>query len=103
MGRDTLSPYKIEVHARQDGFRAMRLVRSRAAEFGIDVNRIGMMGFSAGGEVVNMVAFDPGNGNPNAPDAIDRASSKTKFYYTNIPRPAFYTCYRNCRCTTLHF
>src|ERR1700761_336928 len=32
LGRDTLSPYKIEVHAKQDGFRAMRLVRSRAKE-----------------------------------------------------------------------
>src|SRR5471030_990672 len=72
LGRDTLSPYKIEVHARQDGFRAMRLVRSRAAEFGIDPNRIGMMGFSAGGEVVDMVAFAPGKGDPDAPDLIDR-------------------------------
>jgi acetyl esterase/lipase len=56
LGRDTLSPYKIDVHARQDGLRAMRLVRSRATEFGLDTNRIGMMGFSAGGEVVDMVA-----------------------------------------------
>src|SRR5450631_689960 len=44
LGRDTLSPYKIEVHARQDGLRAMRLVRSRAAEFRIDTNRVGIMG-----------------------------------------------------------
>jgi acetyl esterase/lipase len=89
LGRDTLSPYKIEVHARQDGFRAMRLVRSRAAEFGIDVNRIGMMGFSAGGEVVDMVAFDPGKGNPNAADAIDRASSKPNFVIQIYPGPLY--------------
>jgi len=57
LGRDTLSPYKIDVHARQDGYRAMRLVRSKATEYGLDTNRIGMMGFSAGGEVVDMVAY----------------------------------------------
>ena len=59
LGRDTLSPFKIEVHARQDGLRAMRLVRSRAADYGIDPNRVGIMGFSAGGEVVDMVTFGP--------------------------------------------
>ena len=57
LARDTNSPYKIEVHAKQDGYRAMRLVRSRAAQYGLDTNKIGLMGFSAGGEVVDMVAF----------------------------------------------
>ncbi len=86
---DTLSPYKVTVHARQDGFRAMRLVRSRAAEFGIDTNRIGMMGFSAGGEVVDMVAFDPGNGDPNAADPIDRVSAKPNFIIQIYPGPSY--------------
>jgi acetyl esterase/lipase len=89
LGRDTLSPYKIDVHAKQDGFRAMRLVRSRAAEFGIDTNRIGMMGFSAGGEVVDMVAFAPGQGDPNAPDPIDRANAKPNFLIQIYPGPLF--------------
>src|SRR3954462_11371270 len=44
-------PYKIEVHALADGNRAVRLVRARAAEWGIKPDRIGIMGFSAGGEV----------------------------------------------------
>src|ERR1700735_2864268 len=51
LARDTLSPYKIDVHAREDGLRAMRYVRSHAAEYGVDTARIGIMGFSAGGEV----------------------------------------------------
>ena len=89
LGRDTLSPYKVDVHARLDGFRAMRIVRSRAAEFGIDTNRIGMMGFSAGGEVVDMVAFNNGNGDPNAPDPIDRVSAKPKFIVQIYPGPLF--------------
>src|SRR5471030_1838258 len=41
----------------EDGLRAMRLVRSRASEWGIDTNRLGMVGYSAGGEVASMVAF----------------------------------------------
>jgi acetyl esterase/lipase len=89
LGRDTLSPYKIDVHAKQDGFRAMRLVRSRAAEFGIDTNRIGLMGFSAGGEVVDMVAFDKGKGDPKATDPIDRQSSKPAFIIQIYPGPLY--------------
>jgi acetyl esterase/lipase len=89
LGRDTLSPYKIDVHAKQDGFRAMRLVRSRAAEFGIDTNRIGLMGFSAGGEVVDMVAFDKGKGDPKAADPVDRQSSKPAFVIQIYPGPLY--------------
>jgi len=89
LGRDTLSPYKIEVHARQDGLRAMRLVRSRAAEFGLDTNRIGIMGFSAGGEVVDMVTFGPNKPDPNAADPIDRQSAKPAFVIQIYPGPLF--------------
>jgi acetyl esterase/lipase len=89
LGRDTLSPYKIDVHARQDGLRAMRLVRSRAAEFGVDTNRIGMMGFSAGGEVVDMVSFGPNAPNANAPDPVDRYSAKPAFLIQIYPGPLF--------------
>jgi acetyl esterase/lipase len=89
LGRDTLSPYKIEVHARQDGLRAMRLVHSRAAEFGIDTNRIGIMGFSAGGEVVDMVTFGPNKPDANAPDPIDRQSAKPAFVIQIYPGPLF--------------
>ena len=44
------SPWTI-TDARQDGERAVRLLRSRAEEFHIDPERIGVMGFSAGGEL----------------------------------------------------
>src|SRR3954466_4452823 len=57
LGREQGSPYKPQVHAREDGLRAMRLVRSRAAEWGIDPKRVGIMGFSAGGEVASMVSY----------------------------------------------
>jgi acetyl esterase/lipase len=89
LGRDTLSPYKIDVHARQDGYRAMRLVRSKAAEYGLDINRIGMMGFSAGGEVVDMVAYGPGNGDQHAPDPVDRLDARPNFVIQIYPGPLF--------------
>jgi acetyl esterase/lipase len=87
LGRDTLSPYIIDVHARQDGLRAMRLVRSRAAEFGIDTGRIGIMGFSAGGEVVDMVTFNQVPADVNAPDPIDRLNAKPNFVIQIYPGP----------------
>jgi acetyl esterase/lipase len=89
LGRDTLSPFKIEVHAREDGLRAMRLVRSRAAEFGLDTARIGLMGFSAGGEVVDMVEFGPNQPDPKAADPIDRMSAKANFLIQIYPGPLF--------------
>ena len=86
LGRDTNSPYKVEIHAREDGCRAMRLVRSRAAEFGLDTTKIGMMGFSAGGEVVDMTAFAPNTANN---DAIDKQSAKPNFLIQIYPGPLF--------------
>jgi len=72
------SPYKIE-NVQQDAYRAIRLVRSRAAEFNIDPKRIGMLGFSAGGAVVIMVSFDKGDGDPKASDLIDRTNGRPDF------------------------
>ena len=89
LGRDTLSPYKIDVHAKQDGYRAMRLVRSKAAEYGLDTNRIGMMGFSAGGEVVDMVAYGESKGDPGAPDPIDRLNARPSFLIQIYPGPLY--------------
>ncbi|UOE50255.1 alpha/beta hydrolase [Mucilaginibacter sp. SMC90] len=89
LGRDTLSPYKIDVHAKQDGYRAMRLVRSKAAEYGLDTNRIGMMGFSAGGEVVDMVAYGEGKADPKAADPIDRLTARPSFLIQIYPGPLY--------------
>ncbi len=84
--RETNSPYKSE-NAREDGLRAMRLVRSHAAEWGIDTNRIGMIGYSAGGEVVSLAAFSENAGLTNAPDAIDRVDGRPDFIAEIYPGP----------------
>ena len=47
-----------------DTERAIRLIRSRAAEWGVDPTRLGAMGFSAGGECVSWASMRPGLGDP---------------------------------------
>jgi acetyl esterase/lipase len=85
--RETNSPYSLPQHAREDGQRAMRLVRHHAKEWGIDSNRIGMMGFSAGGEVVSFTTYGPGEGDPNAADPIDRLNASPNFQIMIYPGP----------------
>lgn len=81
------SPYSIDIHPQQDAYRAMRTIRSRAVEFGIDPNKLGIMGFSAGGEVVASIAYAAGNGDPKAKDPVDRANGKPNFQILVYPGP----------------
>jgi acetyl esterase/lipase len=78
------SPYKA-ANVLQDAQRAVRLVRSRAREFGIDPQRVGILGFSAGGALAMMVSFDQGDGNPGAEDPIDRLSGRPDFQMLVYP------------------
>ena len=52
----------VDIQVRADGRRAIQIVRDRAAEWKIDPAKIGMMGFSAGGELAALTAmhYDPG-------------------------------------------
>jgi acetyl esterase/lipase len=79
LAKDTLSTYTIDKDELADIQRAIRLVRSRAKEWNIDTARIGVMGFSAGGEVAALSAMKFDNGNVNATDRIDRESSRPAF------------------------
>jgi acetyl esterase/lipase len=78
------SPYNME-NVRQDAYRAMRLVRSRAREWNIDPHRVGMLGFSAGGSVISLVAYTPGDGDPAASDPIDRLNGRPDFQMLIYP------------------
>ena len=78
------SPYSPE-NVRQDANRAIRLVRSHAKDFDIDPQRVGMLGFSAGGAVIMMVAFDKGEGMANATDPIDRLNGRPDFQMMVYP------------------
>jgi acetyl esterase/lipase len=63
----------------QDAQRAMRLIRSRAAELRIDPGRLGILGFSAGGHLAAdlAVSFDQPTYKPV--DAADRLSARPAF------------------------
>ena len=77
--------YRLPVHGYRhpvpllDAQRAMRLVRSRAAEWNIDPARVGVMGFSAGGHLVTTLETHFDSGNPGAPDPVDRHSCRPDF------------------------
>ena len=76
-----------------DGLRAMRFVRSRAREYGIAVDRIGIWGFSAGGHLASTVGTHLDNGNPSATDPIERVSSRPDFMILAYPVISFATPY----------
>ena len=68
-----------------DAQRAIRLVRSRAKEFEVSPDRIGMMGFSAGGHLASTAATHFDSGNPGGADPIDRAGSRPDFVILGYP------------------
>src|SRR5712691_2261409 len=79
LARETNSTYHIEVESLADTTRAMRLIRSRAEEWNIDPKRVGAIGFSAGGELVNLVCARFDDGQPGASDPIDRQPCRPNF------------------------
>ena len=62
-----------------DAQRAVSLVRSKAAEWGLDGGRIGMMGFSAGGHLVGATATSFHARSYEPADAVDRVSCRPDF------------------------
>jgi endo-1,4-beta-xylanase len=79
------SHYTVPDHALADAARAMRTVRYRAKEWGVDPARIGFMGFSAGGEVAALMETRFDKGNDSAADPIDRVSSRPDFAVVVYP------------------
>ncbi|NDA65758.1 MAG: alpha/beta hydrolase, partial [Verrucomicrobia bacterium] len=79
LARETNSTYQIEVESLADTQRAMRLIRSRAAEWNVDPARLGVMGFSAGGELAWLVSARNDNGLAEAKDAVDRQGCRPAF------------------------
>lgn len=79
LAREPGSTYDIEKHALADTQRAIRLVRARAAEWHVNAARVGVMGFSAGGELATLAATRYDAGKADAADATDRLSSRPDF------------------------
>jgi len=60
----------------QDVQRAIRTVRARGAEWGVDAKKIGVIGFSAGGHLASTAATHFDDGDANATDPIERVSCR---------------------------
>ena len=72
-----------------DAQRAIRTVRSRAKELGISPNKIGILGFSAGGHLASSTGVHFETVNPNPNDPLDKLSSRPDFMILCYPVIAF--------------
>lgn len=109
LAREPGSTYTVEGTSLADIQRAIRLVRKNALEWGVNPDRVGVMGFSAGGEVAALAASRYHTPDDGAPDTVDRHSDKPAFQaliYPAIPAdmrlskdtpPAFLVCGENDR------
>ena len=109
LAKVTNSTYTVDRDELGDMQRAIRLVRSRADEWKINPQHLGVMGFSAGGELAFLAGMHPDNGMADAADPVQRQSCRPDFealiYPGNLPRivittnspPAFLVCGANDR------
>ena len=77
--KDSNGAYTIQDHAMADTRRALRIVRSRAQEWNIKPDKIGIIGFSAGGELAAFSAMKSDAGDASSADPIEKASSRPDF------------------------
>ncbi|HEX4950328.1 MAG TPA: TIM barrel protein [Blastocatellia bacterium] len=71
--------YTVEGEALQDTQRAIRIVRHRAREWGVNPSRVGVLGFSAGGALAALADIRFDRGKADAADPIDRQSCRPDF------------------------
>jgi acetyl esterase/lipase len=85
LAKEKGSTYSVDKDELADMQRAIRMVRSRAAEWGVDPARVGVMGFSAGGELAVKASEQYEADNSAATDPIDRQSDKPAFQVLMYP------------------
>jgi acetyl esterase/lipase len=74
-----VAPYRYPAEM-LDGQRGLRLVRSRAAQFGISPDHLGVWGFSAGGHLASYLITHAKNGPAvRSPDAVDALDARPNF------------------------
>lgn len=87
LAREPGSDYDVETHAAEDTRRAIRYVRANAQELGVSPDRIGIMAFSAGGELANLVIYYPNAGDPESADLVEHVSARPDFQIQIYPGP----------------
>lgn len=85
LAREPDSPYQVEKDPLADVQRAIRTVRAHSAEWNVNPVKIGVMGFSAGGEVAVMASTRFDMGRVDAADPIERQSSKPDYQILIYP------------------
>jgi len=83
-----------------DAQRAIRLVRSHAASMDVDINKIGMIGFSAGGHLSSLAETHFDTGNPQSPDPVEHFSSRPDFAILVYPLITLKQPVTNMECRT---
>jgi predicted esterase len=86
LAREKGSTYTIQDHAMADARRAIRLIRSRADEWHLKTDRIGILGFSAGGELAAFAAMKNDPGQKDATDPIEQSVQPSRFPSPHLPR-----------------
>lgn len=85
LAREEGATYTVDEHAMGDTRRAIRTVRANAVHWKINPARIGILGFSAGGELAALAAMDYDSGSADASDPIERVSSRPDFQVLIYP------------------
>jgi acetyl esterase/lipase len=65
--------------------RAVRFVRMNSETFGVDANRLGVLGMSAGGHLSLMLGTSGDDGDPQAQDKLDQVSSRVAAVVALVP------------------
>jgi acetyl esterase/lipase len=89
LAKEPGSTYAVERESAADLRRAIRWVRAHASDYGIDAARVGAMGFSAGGELVSLIADNKAPAEPAPRDLIDQQSARPDFQVLIFPGPAY--------------
>jgi len=89
LAKEEGSTYTIEGNSLPDAQRAIRLARNRATEWNVAADCIGVIGFSAGGELAALAATQFAQGRPDSKDPVERQTSRPDFaalIYPAIPQ-----------------
>jgi endo-1,4-beta-xylanase len=85
LAREEGSPYTVDGNALADARRALRVVRHRAADWRVDPRRLGVLGFSAGGDLAALASMRHDAGKADAADPIERQDCKPAFQVLVYP------------------
>jgi acetyl esterase/lipase len=85
LAREPGSVYTVDDHAMADTRRALRTIRSRSTEWNVAVDKLGVLGFSAGGELAALAAMHSDPGIAESVDPVERMSSRPDFQVLIYP------------------